>query len=76
MIETKDTMIVVTSDDGNEAIYVDGNFVLRDETVYACDIADIAKGRQLFFRHATCGSVADWPLQISDVIADHNLEFT
>lgn len=68
------TVTVVTEIEGQEAIYVDGILKLREDNVYACDIAAWAGDEPIIFQHRTCDFELrntdlewEWPEKIEDV---------
>lgn len=50
-MSTPNEIVVATERDGTEAIYLNGVLHSAGETVYACDIDEVAGGQPILFRH-------------------------
>lgn len=64
-------LIVVTAEDGNEAVYFGGELKMSDETVYACDIAHIAGDNIIQFSHVVVKrSIETWPKRFEELLIE------
>lgn len=62
-------VIVITDSDGSEALYVNGDFRMADDTIYATDIAGKTEGLVIWFSHAVLGGERmAWPQRYADLV--------
>jgi hypothetical protein len=63
--------VIVTDNDGNQTLYVDGVLRDGDNTVYGCDVADAANGCAIKIELRDVDSIVDhWPIRLSDLGAE------
>jgi hypothetical protein len=63
--------VIVTDNDGNQTLYVDGVLRDGDNTVYGCDVADAANGCAIKIELRDVDFIVDdWPLRLSDLGAE------
>jgi hypothetical protein len=59
--------VLVTDNDGNQTLYVDGVLHNGDNTVYGCDVADAANGCAIKIELRDVDLIVDdWPLRLND----------
>lgn len=56
----KKVLMVTESQSGDEAMYIDGEKVLEQETIYACEIAEKVRGLAIELRHESVDLGAVW----------------
>ena len=56
----KKVLIVTEAKSGDEAMYIDGEKVLDDSTIYACSIAAQVKGMEIELRHESVDMGVAW----------------
>ena len=59
-----------TDQDGNEAIYVDGDRVAESETIYMCEVTEACGGHAVILRHHSVkvDRSSGWPSHFSRLI--------
>jgi hypothetical protein len=63
--------VLVTDNDGNQTLYVDGVLHNGDNTVYGCDVADAANACAIKIELRDVDLIVeDWPLRLNDFGAD------
>jgi hypothetical protein len=63
--------VIVTDQDGNQTLYVDGVLRNGDNTVYGCDVADAANGCAIKIELRDVDFIVEhWPLGLSDLGAE------
>jgi hypothetical protein len=66
-------IIVVTDQDGNQALYLNGDLQVSDNTIYACDIAEHAGREPINFSHVNvelpeAQLCNDWPDKFEELM--------
>ena len=68
--QTPLSIVVLTDlDSGYHALYCDENLRLSEDTIYACDIAEVAKGNLITFQHVRV-NIPDGVNKYPDRLAD------
>jgi hypothetical protein len=63
--------VIVTDNDENQTLYVDGVLRNGDNTVYGCDVADAANGCAIKIELRDADFIVEhWPLSLKDLIAE------
>ena len=63
--------VIVTDNDGNQTLYVDGVLRDGDNTVYGCDVADAANGCAIKIELRDVDFIVEhWPISLSDLGAE------
>lgn len=60
-------LVVVQMDDGNEALYRDGELVEQEETIFACEIANHCDGVLVDFKFYSLEDFDEWPELLTDL---------
>jgi hypothetical protein len=69
--ETVKQFVIVTDNDGNQTLYIDGLLRDGDNTVYGCDVADASNGCAIKIELRDVDFIVEhWPLRFSDLSAE------
>lgn len=63
----KTIAVVQESLDYHEAVYIDGKLHCDKETIFACELAQLADGKPFKLEFYHCGDMEYWPKLLEDL---------